>query len=498
MRRLALVLLVGLASGCGSDEPQPVTDAGTQDASADVDVSPDVVADIGPDTRTPDVPDPDVEPADPPTVSSVRPNEGLIDDQQRVAILGRNFVGSCSADFGDSPATSVSIINDQALDMRAPAGAEAGAVDVVVTCAGGSAIVEAGYTYLVEAEVLVTDYTPQIGLARGGELVSFFGENFDPEERTLVRFGDDFATRVQVVDANTITAITPESAPGAASVSVEVGTQRVDMEEPFVFVEPLTVEEITPFAVDRAGGTVVTITGTNLFEFVGLEVHFGEIPADPATFEFDGEGLSVTVEAPAAEEFGLVDVRVTGLLAEEIVTEACAYVDPISVESMAPDAVPTTGVNRVTLTGERFDDSVDPVQVFVGDVEAFDVSVDSMTEISFLVPPVDPERYDVQLIHGFEEVLVPEQLDVFAPITVSSISPESGVEDGGTRLDVDGSGFVDGVIVRFGSELGTDIAVAGDGTSLSVTTPAGSGIVDVTVQSPFSSGTLESAYRYVD
>ena len=496
MRPLPFVLLVGIALGCGGDDPAPSTDSGTTDVGSDVDAAADVVEDIVVDTSVPDVPEPDAEPAEPPTISSVRPNEGRLDDQQRIAILGRNFVGSCSVNFGENPATSVSIVNDQALDLRVPAGDEPGPVDVELTCAGGTATVEEGYTYTVEAEVLVTDYTPKVGQAVGGELVTFFGENFDAAERTLVRFGDDFATGVSVVDTNTITAFTPESTPGIATVSVEVGSQRVDMDEPFVFVEPLTVEDVSPFAVDRAGGTIVTITGTELFEFVGIEVFFGETAADPETFEYDEDGLILTLEAPSVDDLGLVDVTVTGLLASETIEEACAYVDPIFVDSMAPDAVPTTGVNRVTLSGERFDDALEVVQVFVGEVEAFDVSVDSTTEISFLVPPVEPGRHEVLLIHGFEEVVAPEELDVFAPITVSEISPDSGVEDGGTRVDIDGRGFVDGVIVRFGSELGTDIAVAGDGASLSVTTPPGSGVVDVTVQSPFSSGTLERAFTY--
>lgn len=495
MNRVVLIAAAAFVIGCGDDSPSPTEDVSPTDTGVDADVAAETGDDVA-DVPVADTPEPDLPPVDPPTVSSIRPNEGLVDDAQQIAILGRNFFEPCSVDIGDSPATSVSAVSETGLDLRVPVGTGPGAVDVVVTCRGGSATVEDGYTYTVEAEVTLTDFTPKIGRAAGGELVTFFGENFDPDARTLVRFGDDFADGVEVVDENTITALTPESAPGPASVSVEVGPQRVDAEAPFVFVRPLTVESLSPFSVDRAGGTVVELTGTDLVDFAEIEVLFGDVSADPETFGFGEDGTTLTLEAPAVETLGLVDVTVTGLLAEVVLTEACAYVDPIVVDSMAPDAVPTTGVNRVTLSGERFDASIEPVQVFVGEEEAFGVTVDSSTEISFLVPPVEPGRHDVVLVHGFEEVVAPEQLDVFAPITVSGVTPDHGDEGGGTRVDIDGSGFVDGVIVRFGAGLGTDIAVAGDGASLSVTTPAGTGTIDVVVQSPFSSGTLEDAFTY--
>ncbi|MFT6398330.1 MAG: hypothetical protein ACJAYU_003088 [Bradymonadia bacterium] len=495
MKRLQYILLAALIA-CGGDDPEPTGDTGAADASdvaADADAAVDSEPDVAPtDTGN----EPDLPPADPPEISSIRPNEGRLESQQRVAIIGRNFAAPCSVDFGGSAATGVSIVNDQALDLRAPAGDEAGTVDVVVTCRGGTATLEDGYTYTVEAEVTVTDYTPLVGLAEGNELVTFLGTNFDAEERTQVRFGDDFATGVEVVDASTITALTPESAPGVASVSVEVGSQRVDMESPFTFIRPLTVEAITPFAINRAGGTVVELVGSDLVDFAEIEVRFGELLADEVSFEFSDDGATLVVEAPISEELGLVDVTVTGLLAEVVLEGACAFVDPIVVDSMEPDAVPISGVNRVTLIGERFDSAVEPLQVFVGDEEAFDVTVDSTTQVSFLVPPVAPGRHEVRLVHGFEEVIAPEELDVFSPISVTGISPEFGTSVGGTRVDISGAGFVDGVIVLFGGTLGTDVAVAADGNSLSVTSPEGTGTVDVVVQSPFSSDTLEGVFTY--
>jgi hypothetical protein len=161
-------------------------------------------------------------------------------------------------------------------------------------------------------------------------------------------------------------------------------------------------------------------------------------------------------------------VQVGSLLEGTAIADGFAYVDPVTVTGIEPDAVPTVGVNRVTILGSSFDGAIEPQQVFVGDEEAFDVSFDSDTEISFLSPPIDAGRHEVTLMHGFEFVAVPEPLDVFDPISVEELSVDRGPEAGGTRVDVTGSGFVDGVIVRFGTELGLDVAVDGSGALLSV------------------------------
>lgn len=64
--------------------------------------------------------------------------------------------------------------------------------------------------------------------------------------------------------------------------------------------------------------------------------------------------------------------------------------------------------------------------------------------------------------------------------SITGISPTSGPEAGGTTVTISGSGFTGATAVHFGSTTGSSITVTDD-NSLTVTSPGGSGTVDVTV-----------------
>ncbi len=93
-----------------------------------------------------------------------------------------------------------------------------------------------------------------------------------------------------------------------------------------------------------------------------------------------------------------------------------------------------------------------------------------------------------QLINGHEylyqqewsnEIAACEQRTALPP-TIKKLAPKKGPAAGGTRVTIAGSGFVGTVTVDFGESPGTDVKVA-SGTSLTVSSPAGSGEVLVTV-----------------
>ncbi len=496
--RCTACLLVLLLAACGAEETDSTTDADAADVTGgtDADASDDA-SDDAPRTDAAPATDPPTRPAH--TVEELLPDHGALAGEEQIGVIGHGYARDCSVWFGVNEALSVAFVNDRALDARTPPGDSPGPVDVTVVCGPNSATLADGFTYEVELVAEVDGFEPLFGQAAGGDLVTFTGRNLIAGERNLVRFGGDFGSGLEFVDTETLTVVTPEVPAGRASVSVELGEQRIDLDEPYVFLDPLRIAGHEPFALDRAGGTVVTFHGSGLVDFAGINVRFEGEHADPETFEFADDGMSMTLVAPPSEARGPIVVQVGSLLEGTAIADGFAYVDPVTVTGIEPDAVPTVGVNRVTILGSSFDGAIEPQQVFVGDEEAFDVSFDSDTEISFLSPPIDAGRHEVTLMHGFEFVAVPEPLDVFDPISVEELSVDRGPEAGGTRVDVTGSGFVDGVIVRFGTELGLDVAVDGSGALLSVTTPAvaaDTGTVDVTVQSPFSAATLEGAFTF--
>jgi phospholipase C len=64
--------------------------------------------------------------------------------------------------------------------------------------------------------------------------------------------------------------------------------------------------------------------------------------------------------------------------------------------------------------------------------------------------------------------------------TVTGVSPDAGLEGGGTAVSISGSNFKEVVAVKFGSHEATAVKVQSP-TSLMATSPAGSGTVDLTV-----------------
>jgi hypothetical protein len=64
---------------------------------------------------------------------------------------------------------------------------------------------------------------------------------------------------------------------------------------------------------------------------------------------------------------------------------------------------------------------------------------------------------------------------------LSGVSPGGGPEAGGTPVTITGSGFLEGAIVDFGANPATSVAVQ-SASSLTATSPAGTGSVDVTVK----------------
>ncbi len=74
------------------------------------------------------------------------------------------------------------------------------------------------------------------------------------------------------------------------------------------------------------------------------------------------------------------------------------------------------------------------------------------------------------------------------PPSVTLLSPVCGSTTGGTSVTITGAGFVSGDTVAFGTAAGTGVSVT-SANSITVTSPAGSGTVDVTVTDPNGNGT---------
>ena len=111
-----------------------------------------------------------------------------------------------------------------------------------------------------------------LGPVAGGTAVTITGTNF--ASGATVTFGGTAATSVIVTNSTTITATTPAHAAGAVAVTVTNSNGLSGTPGRRIHVHwPPTVTRVSPSSGSTAGGTAVTITGTNFA--VGATVTFG-------------------------------------------------------------------------------------------------------------------------------------------------------------------------------------------------------------------------------
>lgn len=153
----------------------------------------------------------------------------------------------------------------------------------------------------------VTGIAPSSGSVNGGAAVTITGTNFrSPANVTFPDLGrGDPATSVVVVNATTITAVTPAHAAGVTDVVVmNPGQQTGTLRNAYTYVPAVTVSSINPNGGTTAGGTPVTITGAG---FVApATVTLGGTAATGV-----GVSSSTTITATTpAHAAGIVDVVV--------------------------------------------------------------------------------------------------------------------------------------------------------------------------------------------
>ncbi len=145
--------------------------------------------------------------------------------------------------------------------------------------------------------------SPNSGPTAGGTAVTITGTNF--AAGATVTFGGTAATNVVMVSGTQITATTPAGNAGAVTVTVTVNGQSGSLANAFSYTPPPTVSGVSPNSGSTAGGTAVTITGTNFA--AGATVTFA---GTAATNVVVVSGTQITGTTPAGSA-GAAAVTVT-------------------------------------------------------------------------------------------------------------------------------------------------------------------------------------------
>jgi len=143
--------------------------------------------------------------------------------------------GVSSITFGGTASDSIAVINSTTLHAWAPAHA-AGLVNVAVANGYGSANGNL-YTYVTPPSLsAVASPVPALGLIHGGTAVTLSGANLTGV--TTVTFGGAPASSVSVVNANTITCVTPAHAKGLVDIVATNGYGSATLTNGFTYLIP--------------------------------------------------------------------------------------------------------------------------------------------------------------------------------------------------------------------------------------------------------------------
>ncbi len=322
-----------------------------------------------------------------PTVTSINPIAGPTAGATLVTITGTNLTGATAVSFGSNAATNVTVVSASQITATTPAGS-AGTVDVTVTTPGGTSATGTADHYTYTARPTITQVAPIAGPTGGGTSVTITGTNLTGA--TAVSFGSNAATNVTVVSASQITATTPAGSAGTVDVTVTTpgGTSATGAADHYTYVNAPTVTQVAPPAGPLAGGTSITITGTNLTG--ATTVSFGSTAA--TNFTING-ATGITATAPA-ESAGTVNITVTtpGGTSATSNADQYTYAATPTVTQLAPSSGPTSGGTSVTVTGTNLTGAT---AVSFGSTSAASFTVNSATSITAVDPAQGAGTIDV-------------------------------------------------------------------------------------------------------
>ena len=329
----------------------------------------------------------------------------------------------------------------------------------------------------------VTSVSTSAGPSSGGANVAITGDGFTAA--SAVSFGGLPASSFMVISDTSITAVSPPLPAGTVDITVASagGTSGTAALDQFTAVAAPIVTSISPTSGPMAGGTQVTILGSNLSSATG--VSFGGTPAGFSVLS-DGE---IQATSPATDGGGEVAVSVSSIGGSSSPgsLDRFYYNAPgaPTLTSISPAVGGAGGRSKVVITGQNL---LGTTSVDFGGVSALSFSVNATgTALSAVTPAAETSgsySVDVNVTSATGTGTLFSAFSYVAPV-VTSISPGSGPGGGGVKVTIVGKYLSGATAVSFGGIPATSsITVNAAGTSAVVMAPAGgSGPVDVSVTS---------------
>lgn len=290
-----------------------------------------------------------------PSLSSVTPSSGPLAGSTSVSLSGQNFSTGMSVSIGGVACSSVAVSSSTSATCTTGANS-IGAKDVVITDSeGNSDTLFSGFTYRTTPSV--TGISPSEGSTLGGTTVTISGTGFF--SGATVTINSVSCTSVNVTSSTSLTCLTgAQGAGGPYTVSVTNDDGQAGSGGSFTYSLPPTVTSVTPNFGAIAGGTNITISGSNFAGPAGVSIN--GILCSSVTV-VDPNTITCLTGDNSASGIGTYDIVVTNSnLVEGTGSNAFTYLGPPTITSISPNAgnhTPSGGAatdNDVVIAGTNF------------------------------------------------------------------------------------------------------------------------------------------------
>ena len=418
-------------------------------------------------------------------VTSISPQSGPVNTASEITITGFNFMESttlkCAFKVGGDTKTKLetaaTYVSKSQLKCDSPsiptdhASIIGGTVtsDVEITL-NGIDFTSTKTPFVFHAPITITTIIPQTGPESGGTSVTIVGSNFLPFDSLSCQFSGNNNAKVKVkgkyISSNAVVCVSPSVGIGDSEISLSNnGVFDADFDAdaiPFQFHASLFPLSLAPMSGSAAGGTEVIVTGNNFPNSPSLSCKFGNIITS-AVFNTHTEIICTTPGGasrktrPIATSVPLL-VSANGRDFANPNNLSYLFVPLPTVSSIYPASGPLSGGSIVSVVGSNFNtQSGHNVICKFGPFEAL-ATVQSENVLTCESPSsLSPTILSLEIsTNGGIDYSTSNFMFVFQKIPVlNTLHPPAGMEDGGNKVIVRGSGFYESntLACRFGESL---------------------------------------------
>ena len=414
-----------------------------------------------------------------PKIIKVEPDNCTTVAQKLIKITGKNFISGAEVKIGDKLATEVNVEEIEGSDetiitARVPEGTPGRHLITVTNEDEGQAKYEY-FTYtesrpkIIEGPVNVDIYellsedelagaALNTGSTYGGTVIEIEGEEFSHNVRVYI--GGRPATNITVEkkfldgsnsDRHIIRAKTPPGELGERPLII-INPDEMQTETTFQYIKTPTITSITPNKGCTEGGDEIIITGSGFNTGAeGVKLFIGGVNVPELNIKSSTE---ITATTPGNSD-GKKDVVIINMndLGSYRFSEGFTYELPPSspiIESIQPETGPVSGGNEIEIKGI---DLRSGIKVYFGDEIAEVVNIETIEEngttkniVRCIAPANISGEVDVKVVnHDGNSYIVENGYTYKIPeraLTVSSITPSSGLDEGDTFVTIRGTNFI--------------------------------------------------------